>query len=131
MRVYADQAALTAYPGGSAVPTDTVAARLVTASAMVDQLLVQRAYDVDTDGMPTDADDIAALRDATCAIVVELNATGADTAGASVLWDSVGIGSVNLSGRRIAEGGTTALGLPVPAVALVLLRDVGTRWVTS
>jgi hypothetical protein len=57
---------------------------------------------------------------------VELVATGATLPGASAQWDSVGIGSVSLSGRKATEGTLTILGLPVPAAAIAALSDVGT-----
>lgn len=129
MRQYADSAALAAYPGGDAVAAGDADALLRTASRMVDQLLVGRVYDTDAAGYPTDPDNVQALEDATCAIAVELDATGATSGGATEAWDSVGIGSVKLSGRRAAEGTVTVLGLPVPPLAVVHLLDVGNlRW---
>jgi hypothetical protein len=41
--------------------------RLVRATRKIDQLLIGSTYAVDEDGLPTDAEDIAALRDAVCA----------------------------------------------------------------
>lgn len=49
-------------------PTDTERL-LLRASELIDDYIRTAIYDVDTDGEPTDADDIAALRDATCAQV--------------------------------------------------------------
>ena len=104
---------------------------LRTASRVVDVLLTTRAYDVDTDGMPTDADDVQALQDAAVTIAHELQTTGALDAGSTERWESVGIGSVSLSGRQASEGTTMVAGLPVPGVALVYLSDVGTHSVWS
>jgi hypothetical protein len=126
MRVYATPEQLAAAPNGSTVPEADAPAYLRTASRMVDRLLVGRAYATDVDGMPTDADVLQALTDAACAIAVELVATGATLPGASAQWDSVGIGSVSLSGRKATEGTLTILGLPVPAAAIAALSDVGT-----
>lgn len=130
MRLYADTTALAAYPGGTDVPAEDAPALLRAASRMVDELLRLRAYDVDTDGLPTDTDDLQATSDAACAIVVELHSTGAMRAGATQEWDSVAIGGVSLSGRKSREGGTVVLGLPVPAIAAVHLSDVGVQQVT-
>lgn len=129
MRVYATPEQLAAYPGGSTVPDADADALLRTASRMVDRLLTGRVYDTDADGMPTDVDVLQALADAACAIATELVATGATAAGASLQWDSVGIGSVSLSGRKAADGTVTVLGLPVPAAAIAALADVGPLYV--
>ena len=111
MRVGADSAA------------DTL---LRLASRIVDACLRGRVYDVDTDGMPTDPDDIAAMTDATVAIAAELDAGGYTTPGATVEWGSVSIGSVSLSNPLTAGGGdVTVAGVPVPAPALLALADVG------
>lgn len=115
-------------------PTDppaNAALLLRTASRLVDVLLTTRHYDVDTAGLPTDADAVQALQDATVTIAHELQTTGALDAGAAVEWDSVGIGNVSLSGRKTAEGTTMVAGFPVPGVALLYLADVGTHWVRS
>lgn len=130
-RVYATAADLAAYPGGSDVPAESVDTLLRMASRVIDQLLTGRVYDVTVDGMPEDADVVDALRDATCAVALEAHATGVLTPGASESWQSVGIGSVNLSGRTLAEGARIVAGMPVPPAALLALADVGelTVWV--
>lgn len=104
---------------------------LRTASRLVDTLLVTRRYDHDGSGNPTDPDDVQALQDATVTIAHELDETGALTAGSTAEWQSVGIGSVSLSGRMSREGTTMVSGLPVPGVALVYLSSVGTHSVLS
>lgn len=128
MRLYAT--ATDAWPAGSEPANADVLLR--AASRTVDHLLTARVYDTDTDGYPTDPDVAQALTDATVAIVHELEATGALEAGASTAWESVGIGSVSLSGRKPAEGAVTVAGIPVPPIALVHLSDVGRVgvWVT-
>lgn len=131
MRVYADSAAVAAYPGGENISAGAATDSLLrTASRIVDQLLVGRAYITDTDGMPTDVDVVQALEDATCAIVVECVATGATDPGGTRQYASVGIGSVSLSGATTTEGTVSVSGIPVPAAALVALADVGTKAVT-
>ena len=129
MRLYADAAALAAYPSGDTVPAESVDVALRVASHTVDRLLVGRVYDTDTAGLPTDADVAQALSDAVCAIAVEATATGVLSAGGTERWDSVGIGSVSLSGRTTAPGALSVAGVPVPPVAVVHLCDVGTVFV--
>lgn len=125
MRMYATPAELAAYPGGDAVPTEDADAFLRTASRVVDRLLIGRVYDVDTDSLPTDPDVIQALSDAACAIALEDHSTGASAAGSTTAWESVGIGSVNLSGGKAADGTLRVDGIPVPASALLALATVG------
>lgn len=72
MAAYADIDDLETFLDESApdVPSEAVATRmLLRASELVDDYIRTAVYDVDDDGDPTDADDIAALRDATCAQV--------------------------------------------------------------
>ncbi len=64
---------------------------LAKASAAVDDMLLTAVYDVDDDGMPTDADVIEALRDATC--IQAEDARAAKAARAS----SFSIGSVSVT----------------------------------
>lgn len=124
-RQYADAAALSTYPGGSAVPAENVDALLRTASRVVDQLLRGVVYQVDAAGMPTDPDVGQALSDATCAIAVELEATGALKAGSTQEWDSVSMATVSLSGRKAKAGTVNVAGMPVPPAAIAALADVG------
>lgn len=126
VRLYATAADLTAYDDTVTIP-DAKAERLLRlASLTVDRLLTGRCYDTDTDGMPTVADDISALRDATCAIVLEANAANVLTPGAAGEWTQIGIGNVSLSGKKVAEGTLVVNGIPVPAEAVTLLASVGT-----
>lgn len=122
-RVYATQAEYEAYTGGAA-PAN-VQALLRAASRVVDVLLTAVVYDTDTDGYPTDTAAAEALSDATCAIAAECASTGALEAGGTQAWDSVGIGNVSLSGRGTSDDAVVVLGIAVPAVALLSLRDVG------
>lgn len=126
MRQYATAAQLAASPGGDSVPAEDADVLLRTASRMIDEALLGRVYDTDTTGMPTDPDHLQALVDACCAIAVELHAIGYNTAGGTQTWQSVGIGSVSLSGPSKAEGTIVVMGLPIPAAAVVALRTVGT-----
>lgn len=126
MRQYADAATLAAYPGGNTIPPEDADALLRTASRVVDTALVGVVYDTDPDtGLPTDPDVAQAMSDATCAIAVEAQATGALSAGATSEWDQVRIGNVSLGSRKDAEGTLTVLGVPVPAAAIIALRSIG------
>lgn len=125
-RLYATTAQ--AWPSNPPANADLL---LRAASRLVDELLITRRYDVDTAGMPTDPDDAQALQDAAVTIAHELESTGAMVAGSTEQWESVGIGSVSLSGRQASEGTVKVAGLPVPGVALVYLSDVGTHSVRS
>lgn len=121
MRVYATAA--DAFPNAVPANADQL---LRTASRIVDMLLKGRVYDVDANLMPTDPDVVQAMKDATCAIATELDATGALGAGSTVQWDQVKIGSVSLGGRVATSSAPTVAGVTVPAAALIALADVGT-----
>lgn len=122
-RVYATAADFTAYTGGTA--PENVDALLRVASGVVDVLLTGIVYDTDAAGMPTNADVAQAMADATCAIAAEADAAGTLEAGSTQQWDSVGIGSVSLSGRGTSAETLTVHGIPVPGPALLALRSVG------
>lgn len=125
MRLYATPTDLAAHPGGDVVPAEDAETLLRTASRMVDEALRGRVYDVDAAGMPTGTDELQATVDAACAIAVELHAIGYNTAGGTQAWQSVGIGSVSLSGPTQTAGTVLVMGLPVPPAAVVALRSVG------
>lgn len=126
-RVYATAEQLAAYPGGSTVPEDSAPDFLILASAVVDLILVGRVYAVDDDGLPTDTDVADSLQRAVCAIVVESYATGALSQGATLQWESVAIGSVqlsNLQGASVSDP-IVVMGLPIPPAAIIALSSVG------
>lgn len=77
---------------------------LERASQVVDQALLTAVYPVDDDGLPTEADHIAALRDAVCEQVAAWLQVGEDGTGASGEYQDVQIGSVRL-GRGTSSGG--------------------------
>lgn len=127
VRVYADAAAYAAYFPGSTAPAN-LDVLLRQASRVVDKLLRGRVYDVDpTSLLPTDADVAAAMSDATCAIAGELDALGTLNAGGTQQWESVAIGSVQLSNLQGASASDPLLvdGVPVPPAAILALGDVG------
>lgn len=122
-RVYATEAEYVTYTGGAAPANIALLLRL--GSRVVDVLLTGIVYDVDDAGLPVDADDVEALRDATCCIAAEAAGLGLLDVGGTQEWDSVGIGSVKLSGRKTTTDTTVVLGVPVPPAARLFLADVG------
>lgn len=64
---YATRPELQAYTGQP--PPDDAGRQLRRATQLIDEALTSATYTVDTDGQPTDAAVVAALRDATCAQV--------------------------------------------------------------
>jgi len=67
MTAYATSTELSTFTGASA-PVDATWL-LLRASSLIDDYIRTAVYPVDADDFPTDTDDIAALRDATCAQV--------------------------------------------------------------
>ena len=130
-RVYADAAALAAYPGGDAV-TEGVDLLLRHASHIVDTLLLGVVYDVDAaTELPTDPDVAQSMEDATCAIAVEANAAGILEAGNTREWGSVSIGSVSLSDPQDGDDSPTVMGVPIPSAARIALASIGRLTVVS
>jgi len=111
-------------------PTDAPAdadALVRAASRVVDVLLRGVVYDTDVAGMPTDTDVAASLKAAATAIALEAEATGTLAAGGTQKWETVAIGSVQLSslqGASVSDTPTVG-GLPVPPAAVLELSSVG------
>lgn len=122
---YATPAQLTAWlPAGKAPATEAEATRLLErASETVDTALITAVYDVDDDGLPTDADVALALQKATCAQVEYVLDTGDET-GAGSQYSDVQIGSVRLA-RAQKGGGATATTPTLAPHASDLLRTAG------
>jgi hypothetical protein len=108
-RVYATSADYTAWTGQTA-PAG-IERLLARASEDVDDALLTAVYSTDADGMPTEADVIAALRDAACAQVEYQQDAGDTGTGAAGRWESVSLGPVSLSGRKDAATGPEGLDL--------------------
>lgn len=102
-------------------PPDGAIRSLRRATGIIDDLLITAIYDVDADGLPTDADVIAALRDATCEQVAWWIETGDET-GAQALYASVSIGSVSLSRGPGASGSSASSSRISPDAAKILRR---------
>lgn len=97
---YATAAEYASYSGRTA-PAD-IDRLLERASETIDSVVVA-SYAIDSDGDPTDAEIIAALRKATCA-QVEWWDEGGDELGVMSQYSSVGVGSLNLSrGQQAAK----------------------------
>ena len=90
---YATVAELTEFTGTQA-PAQAI--RLLTrASEVLDDHVITR-YDVDTDGLPTDSDTAAALRDAACAQVEYWAEVGEDHDIGSLFNRAAGLGHLSL-----------------------------------
>lgn len=126
MRQYATAAQLAAYPGGDTIAPGDADARLRAASRVVDDCLTGVVYDTDpVTLLPTDPDVAQAMADATCAIAVEAQAAGLNTAGATQQWDQVRIGNVSLGGRKDTTDTPVVSGYPIPTDAVAALRSIG------
>ncbi|MFI5993162.1 hypothetical protein ACIBAC_15170 [Streptomyces sp. NPDC051362] len=108
-RVYATSADYTEW-SGQAAPTG-VERMLARASEDIDDALKTARYCTDSDGMPTEADVIDAVRDAVCAQVEFQQETGDTGTGAAGRYDSVSLGPVSLSGRKDSAAGPQGLDL--------------------
>lgn len=119
----ADEYATWANNPGSTVST----VLLERATEIIDEVLIGAVYDVDDDGLPTDDAVAAALRDAVCAQAAHMLAVGdADGSGTAVGWDSIAIGSVQLSGKSTTGGvARTSSGAQVATGAIRGLRVAG------
>jgi hypothetical protein len=102
-------------------PWRTADRDLVTATLLVDALLIGAVYPVDDDGMPTDADHIAALRDATCAQVAWFDETG-DATGAAEQYQSTSIGALSFTRGYTGAGSVTGPGQRYAPNAVLILR---------
>lgn len=103
-RVYATPSDLVVYTG--AAPPDDTRRLLLRASRLVEALTRCAVYDVDAEGLPTDAAVAAAFRDAVCAQVAWFDETG-DSTGAAQQYQSVSIGSMSLTRGHSAGGSAT------------------------
>ena len=74
--IYADATALAAYTGTTAPANSAVLLR--RASSLVGDAIRAKVYDVDVDGLPTDAAQRATLEEATCAQAAAWAANGVD-----------------------------------------------------
>lgn len=116
---------------------DVSPALFARASEVIDEVLIGALYMVNAiTQMPSDPTDAEAIRDATCAQVQYMLASGDKTGtGTATSWGNVKIGSVALSEKTTITPPpmTTPTGAPVAAAALRPLRIAGllarTPWV--
>lgn len=119
-RVYATAEQYGTYTGTTA-PADIVA-RLARASKFLDSRVFGLCwYDVDAEGLPSNAAVAAAFADACCAQVQWWEETG-DEVGAASSWGNVSIGSVSLGSPRSSSSGSGGSTRPVAEAALEALR---------
>lgn len=98
--IYATSGDYTAYADGAA-PAN-IDALLRSASRLVTRQLSTAIYDVDDDGLPTDAGNLQAVKDATCEQVTVWQALGIDPAAQGLLAPQGLISSKSLDGGAIA-----------------------------
>ncbi|MGW6498551.1 hypothetical protein [Nonomuraea angiospora] len=95
---------------------------LERATTVVDDAIMCAVYDVDDDGLPTDAQLVDALKRATCEQVAAWLDVGETGTGGAGQYSSVSIGSVNLTRAQSggAGGGGSAATCLAPQAAKVL-----------
>lgn len=127
-RVYATPAQLATWLGpAQASPADPDRA-LRAASRRVDRMLLTAWYDTDNVGMPTEADVIEALMEATCEQVAHQIRTGDPYGtGSAGAYASLSIGGLALTKAAGATGGTSGGpgGSPLSPEAWEILRQAG------
>lgn len=96
---------------------------LVQASRAINDALLTAVYPVDDNGSPTDATQIQALRNATCAVVEWWLETG-DELGASGDWQSASAGDVSIS-KSTTGSSTQVSATSLPARAWGELTRAG------
>lgn len=113
MPVYATASDYQTWSG--AAPPSNIDALLRSASLTIGRLIRTAVYQVDTGGLPTDTATAQALRDATCAQVAHMLATG-DTTGTGYVARTEGsIGG--LSVRKVLSGAAVTASGQVAAVS--------------
>lgn len=120
-RVYATTADYANYLHAS--PPQRSRRALWTASMNIDNMLLCAVYDVDDDGMPTDPEVIAAMRDATCAQADYAKTIGDPNGVGASQYHSVSIGSASLA-RGYNQKGSAAPGRYSP-IAFEILQRAG------
>jgi len=120
-RVYATIADYRTWSQDAITPDARVTWLLARASEDIDRALIGAVYSVDTNGMPTEADNIQTFNDATCAQAAFRQEVSDDT-GAASRNDSTSIGGISI--HRAA--GTAALAMhPIGPEAMKILHLAG------
>lgn len=126
---YADETDLTEYLAPDDPPSN--AERLLArASEAVDRMLIGAVYDVDDDGLPTDADVADALKRATLAQAHYASVVGDET-GALSRFSSYSIGGVSATLRADAAGVATSGGFAPNAVDILRVAGLMPSYVTT
>lgn len=120
-RVYATLADYRTWSSDAITPDARVTWLLARASEDVDRALIGAIYPVDTNGMPTDTNDIATFNEATCAQAAFRNELGDDT-GAASRNDSTSIGGISI---HRAQGTAAQAMPPLGPEALKILHLAG------
>ena len=128
MLIYATSAELTTWLGVAAPANATTLLR--SASILVHRATLTAIYDVDAAGLPTDADQLAAFRDATCSQVATWIALALDpakgAAGAAKVVTSKSIGSASITYAVTAAAAAMAnAATDLSQEALLILADAG------
>lgn len=125
--MYADVAELTEWIGSPA--PSNARALLRAASLLVRDATSAALYEVDTAGLPSDADTLAAFRDAACAHAEALDSAGVDPAAAGtetgITSTSIGSASVSYAGANEAAAARQRLARELCPMSLRILRDAG------
>lgn len=123
-RVYATEAEYAEWLGVATAP-DGAEAALRRASMVIDQMLLSSHYETDDNGLPTDTDVAAALRDATTAQAEYARANRDSLGVGAVQATSVSIGSLSYT-RASGTGGTATGGAAAwSPVAWQILQRAG------
>jgi len=125
--MYADVAELTEWIGSPA--PSNARALLRAASLLVRDATSAALYEVNTAGLPSDADTLAAFSDATCAHAEALDSAGVDPAAAgadsAIVGSSIGSASVSYTFADKARDARARLAIELCPMSLRILRDAG------
>jgi hypothetical protein len=106
-------------------PPAGAARALRAASAWVRALTKTAIYDVDAEGLPSDAATLAVFVEATCAQAEYAKSIGDPYGiGAAAVWASLKLGSASMSRGQSAGGGTDDPS-PVGPQVLLILQEAG------
>ncbi len=126
--IYADSDALAAWAGASAPSNASVLLR--SASLLVRQATLPAMYAADDDGLPTDADLLQAMSDATCAHAAALWAAGINPLSAdgdieTIKASGIGTGRVEFAGADASANNRFSLLTQLCQESLRILHGAG------
>lgn len=130
MLIYATSTDLQAWTGTT--PPANAAQLLRTASILVRKATKTALYDTDSTGLPTDADVLAAFKDATCAHAAAMTtasidplAGGATTKAATATGKRVGSAGISYAGTESAAKARARLAVELAPEAHDILAQAG------